>query len=110
MIRVAEKREVGGKVFDVFELTLAEIRAWLADFDRAGNVLDSTLFEEFDVSDLCRLTTLTVADLDDLAPSQVREVHAIAKEFNADFFGMRQRVVGLGKMLLNATSNPLSQP
>jgi len=78
-----------------------EIRAWLKEASAAGgDLVDSSLFEEFSISDLSAMTSLNAADIDALQPSEVRQVSAVAKEVNADFFAMRSRLVALGRQIV----------
>lgn len=108
-MRLIRKETIGALSVDVKELTVGEIRAWLrASASPAGDVVDATLFEDFDAQDLCAMTTLTAAELDSLTPSECQALAAVCKEVNADFFAMRQRVVVMGRQLLATASNPLS--
>lgn len=95
----------------VKELTLGEIRAWLKESATApGDVVDATIFEDFDVQDLRYMTDLQADQLDTLTPSECRALAAICQEVNADFFAMRKRVVTAGHQLLSAASNRPSRP
>ncbi|MBI2278200.1 MAG: hypothetical protein HYU74_12670 [Dechloromonas sp.] len=105
-MRVTRDITVGDLAIQVKELTLGEIRAWLKESASSqGDVIDATLFEDFDTQDLLRMTSLAAADLDTLTPSELRELSKVCQEINADFFAMRRRVVGLGQQLLSGISN-----
>ncbi len=92
-----------------YELTLAEIREWLLKATQEnGDVIDAALFEEFDIHDLRLLTSLTAEQIESMTPSKLRFIYEIAQEHNKDFFGLRRRVVAMGRTLLSATSNPPS--
>ena len=109
-MRVIREVKIGERAVSVKELTLGEIRGWLRESSSpAGDVVDATLFEDFDAQDLCVMTSLKGAELDALTPTECRELAAACREVNADFFAMRQRVVAMGRQLLSAASNPLSQ-
>jgi hypothetical protein len=100
-MRVIREIEVAGLKIQVKELTVGEIRAWLKEASAAGgDLVDAALFEEFSVPDLCAMTDLKSADIDGLQPSEVRQVSAVAKEVNADFFAMRSRLVALGRQIV----------
>lgn len=98
----------------VKELTTGEIRAWLkATGMVCGDIVDCTLFDDFSLPDLCTLTSLTPEQIGQLPPSELRRVWQKAEEINADFFGMRNRVVQLGRQALASSSSeqqPLLQP
>lgn len=109
-MRVERDVRIGAIDVKVKELTLGEIRAWLKESATApGDVIDATLFEDFDAQDLRYMTDLRADQLDTLTPSECRALAAICEEVNADFFAMRKRVVVSGHQLLSATSNYQSQ-
>lgn len=97
--KVVELEGVGAVT--VKELTVAEIREWLADLERGdvlqeADMVDLALFEELTVPDLQRMTDGLNDSLVGLAaPSQLRQVIDAAKELNADFFGLRARLAAL---------------
>lgn len=100
-MRVIREIEVAGLKVQVKELTVGEIRAWMKDASAAGgDLVDAALFDEFSISDLFAMTNLKAADIDGLQPSEVRQVSAVAKEVNADFFAMRGRFVALGRQIV----------
>lgn len=102
-MRVIREIEVAGLKIQVRELTLKEIRAWFKSVsspENSNDLVDATLFEEFSVSDLLVLTDLSMERIDGMTPTDVREVVAVAKEVNADFFAMRNRLVGLGRQIV----------
>lgn len=102
-MRVIREIEVAGLKIQVRELTLKEIRAWFKSVsspENGNDLVDATLFEEFSVSDLLVLTDLSMERIDGMTPTDVREVVAVAKEVNADFFAMRNRLVGLGRQIV----------
>lgn len=96
--------------FEVYELTLGEIRQWLVKATQgAGDVVDAALFEAFDPQDLRILTSLSPERIEAMTPTQLRDVYALCLEANQDFFALRRRVVAMGQTLLSASSKPLSQ-
>lgn len=100
---------IGDNSIEVRELTLAEIRAWLAWLETGqGNagvpdLLDTALFDDFGLSDLLRMTSMTAADMEASSPSELRKVYDACQEVNRDFFSMRARLMDLGRAAL-ATS------
>ena len=106
MNRVVVEITVGEQLVQVRELTVAEIRAWLAGKAALGDLVDSALFEDFSVTDLAVLTNLPAAEIDNLTPRQIKSVMAKAQEVNPDFFAMRARMVTMGRGLLEMNGSP----
>jgi len=98
----AKQIEVGGMAVQVRELTVADIRVWLKDLETAGgeDVVDAALFEDFRLADMALLTDLTSEAVEALTPAELRQVFDAAREVNADFFGMRARLMDLGRAAL----------
>jgi len=97
-MRVIREIEVAGLRVQVRELTVGEIRAWLKDAQSgAGDVLDVLLFEDIDLPALARMTDLDAAAIEAMTPGDLRRVIDAAREVNADFFAMRERVTGASK-------------
>ncbi len=105
-MRVIREIDLDGRAAQVRELTVGEIRQWLASKTEAGDVVDSLLFEEVALSDLAFLTDLDAAAVDALTPSDVARLVAVAKEINAAFFAMRERTVALGRRILAEQGAP----
>lgn len=79
-----------GQSIIVREMTVLQVREWMASMQQAAprDMVDDALFPECSLTDLRRMTTLSAADVDALRPSQVREVIALCKELNPDFFAL----------------------
>lgn len=76
----------------VRELTVSEIRAWLADVQKASDsvdVIDVMLLRDVSLQDVQRMSSLTAEQVEGLAPSHLRKVVADARELNEDFFALR---------------------
>jgi microcystin degradation protein MlrC len=103
-MRIVKTLTIGERGIDVRELIVADIRAWLAGLETAqaeqADILDATLFDDFSLADLARMTSLTAADMEALSPSELRLVFDAAKAVNADFFAMRGRLMDLGRAAL----------
>ncbi|WP_312936855.1 hypothetical protein [Stutzerimonas nitrititolerans] len=80
----------------VRELTVLQVRTWLADMQKPDpslrDLVDDGFFEECSVADICRMSSMTVDQINALRPSQVLQVIAVCKELNPDFFGFRRRL------------------
>lgn len=99
-MRVIREIDLGGKPVQVKELTVGDIRRWLASKETPDGLVDSLLFEEVSLSDLEFLTDLDAAAVDALTPTEIEKILALAKEVNQAFFVMRERTVALGQRIL----------
>lgn len=99
-MRIIREHPLGDRKVMVKELTVAEIRAWLAGKVELGDLVDTMLFEELTLSDIEQLTDLTAEEIDHLAPSEIDALLPVLKEVNARFFVMRERVAMMGRQLL----------
>lgn len=80
-----------GKSIIVREMTVMQVREWMTALQHQSeqrDLVSEALFADCSLADLQRMTSLTAADIDALRPSQVREVIALCKELNPDFFGL----------------------
>ena len=95
----------------VRELTVAEIRAWLADVQQAqgADLVDVLLLKDTTLQDLMRMSSLSMDQINQLTPSQLRAVLDTAREINADFFVLRGGIVEIGTQMLSPGLNGPSQ-
>lgn len=80
----------------VRELTVLQVRTWLAETispNGQPDIVDQVLFSDCSLEDLQRMTSLTREQIDQLRPSELRQVIALCKEMNPDFFGFMGRLV-----------------
>ena len=85
---------VGSRAVQVRELTVAEIRAWLKsaeDNQAEFEVVSRMLFDDCDFDTLALMTDLSVDDMADMLPSELREVVRECQKVNSHFFGMARR-------------------
>lgn len=94
----------------VRELTVAEIRAWMADakVPAQPDLVDNLLLPGAALPDLTHLSSLTAEQIDLLTPSELERVLAEAKEMNSHFFGLLAAVTTLSSQMQSAASNGLS--
>lgn len=104
---VTNSREVvvGERRVTVRELTVGDVRNWLKEVstDSTISAVDMLLIPEISLPDLTRMTNLSVGDLDAWQPSQLRELMMVAKELNADFFGLRGRLMKIDGVIHGET-------
>lgn len=90
----------------VRELTVAEIRTWMADAQEASpDLVSNLLLRGVSLADLAHLSSLTPAQIDSLAPSQLQAVLDVAKEVNTHFFALLAAVGTLARQMQSAASN-----
>jgi len=109
-MQAARVFDLGGRKVVITELSLGEIRGWLASVinqTEGTDVVDALLFEDFDPAALVRMTDLTAADLDAYTPSDLRRLADACREVNRDFFAMRERMVHAQRTLLSQMSSAL---
>jgi len=92
----SKELQLGSVSVTVRELTVLQVRAWLAEMVKPKeqhDIVDQAFFDECALSDLQRMTSLSSEQIDQLRPSQLREVIDLCKELNPDFFGFMGRLV-----------------
>lgn len=105
-MRVIKEVEVDGRIITIKELTVGDIRAWLAGAQEGGgDIVDALLFEEFDPDALVRMTDLSGAEIDAMTPTALTALANHCREVNRDFFVMRQRMVKAQQTLLAGISS-----
>ena len=105
-MRAAREVMIGERRVMVRAITVGEIRAWLKALEKTeGSIVDGALFADFTLDDLARMSDLSVAEMDDLTPSEIGTVRDACKEINFDFFALRARLVKLAEgTLMSAQS------
>ncbi len=100
-MRVEKTIPALGRDVKVKELTVAEIRQWLAEAQAVGDggspdVLSMLLFDELSLDELQKFTDLTPDEISDAAPSVLYEVKEFIKKVNSHFFVLRTRLMEIG--------------
>lgn len=110
MIRETKTVVIGDRRVTVRELTVGEVRVWLNQLgSEPSELIGDALFEDISLGELYQMTDVSLSDLDNFTPSELREVVTIAKELNPDFFGMRARLTA-AVLRTPAPSNEQSAP
>lgn len=92
--------EIAGQTVLVRELTVAEIRQWLANLKADVAKEDSLsliLFDDVTFGDLRLMTDLTDEQLASATPSELRQVADKIKAVNSHFFAFRGRLSAMGE-------------
>lgn len=111
-MRAAIRETFAGVDVGIRELTLDEIRGWLAEVEakmdappavEAGSIRHtfSLMFDDIDIDDLLLLTDLTLDKLPGIAPSAIEAIYERAKAVNRRFFVMRGQLMALGMALVD---------
>lgn len=114
-MRVTETIVIDGRNFVAKELTVGEVRAWLATLATGlppSDTVGMMLFEEFSLPELAPFVDGDLAD-GMLAPSEIRQVFDAVKRINPDFFAMRDRLAAIGRAASELPQTPsasLSEP
>ncbi len=104
-MRAVTTIQVLGRDVSIKELTVAEIRQWLAegwlsDIESSIDPVDVVLFDGWSIPELRRLTDLSVEEIDRATPSELEAVWEKAKGVNRIFFQMRdERLAKAGEVL-----------
>jgi hypothetical protein len=82
------KTEIAGISFDVKELSVEDIIQMLDRKTEVNltNFIISKALDPIGLDGLLTITNLTIDQLKDLTPSQLKEIANICKELNKDFF------------------------
>jgi hypothetical protein len=96
--------EIGdGKTVTVRELTVGEIRTWLAEAEAKSaegiDLIGALLMGEVALDDLARMTDITVAEMDGLSQSALNTILEAARTLNPNFFGLMTRVMAAAKQV-----------
>ena len=86
--RIVRDEKIADIDYQVKELTVAEIRAWIAD-PGTLDAVDAWLLDAAVLPDIKVCTSLSPAQIDSLTPSQCEEVLAAIRKVNPAFFRLR---------------------
>jgi hypothetical protein len=106
-MRLTKEVQIGERRITARELTLAEVRAWLADLSGvAADLIGDDLFDGITLGELTRLCDLPAADAESMTPSELQFVVDACREANPHFFGLRARLLARGRALSSALTEP----
>lgn len=112
-MRLSKDLELNGERVTVRELTMGEIRGWLAENEQDRRVLDplgDLLFEDCTFDDLLHFCDVTREQIEAMPPSDVRLLIDTAREVNPDFFSLKDRLLSLAARFADANSSATSAP
>lgn len=85
------KIEVAGISVDVYELTVSDIRAWLVHAGESDDLIGNMLFDDFSLSDIVLMTSITERKISKLTPSEIEMLKEGCKKVNPNFFALKTR-------------------
>lgn len=96
-MRRTKEIELGESRITVKELTLAEIRNWLAEDEQAEerDIVGALLLDDCPLADLLRFCDATAEQIDGMTQSELHTLLGVAKEMNPDFFHLRSKLLRL---------------
>lgn len=113
-MRREKQLDLAGQTVTVRELTVGEVRAWLADaeaqvqrdVDGMPDIVGLWLLDECSFGDLKRMSDISDERLNDLTDSDLRALVDACKDLNPGFFGLRARLTALGAASLESPAAP----
>jgi hypothetical protein len=90
-----------GRDVKVRELTIAEIREWLAkaqvsEGEGTPDVVTMLLFNDLSLDEMQEFTDITSEEISGATPSQLEEIKEFCKKVNSHFFALRAQLMEIG--------------
>lgn len=92
---------VGERPVTVRELTIAEVRSWVAECEAGAAVdpLRSLVFDDCSLDDLARMCDLPASEMEVYQPSALAELHDKCRAMNPHFFKVREALMSVSRAL-----------
>ena len=115
-MRREKQLELLGQPVTVRELTVGEVRAWLADAegqvqrdaDGMPDIVGMWLLEDCTFGDLMQMSSASRDLLDSATESDLLRLVACCRELNPGFFGLRARLMAIGQRALDQSAPAIS--
>lgn len=93
--------QVGETPVTVKELTVTEVRSWVAEHEAGAPVdpLRSLVFDDCSLDDLARMCNMPAAAMEGYGPSGLAELRDKAKALNPHFFRVREALISVSRSL-----------
>lgn len=106
---------VGERTVIVRELTVAEVRAWIAEHEAGAAVdpLRAMVFDDCSLDDLARLCDLPVEDMEQHTVGDLAPLRDKAKALNPHFFKVREALVSVSRAIqagLDSSNSTAASP
>lgn len=91
--------EVGNRRVTVREMTVLQVRNIIQEAanEKPFDVVNELFMSDCNLDDIKRMTSLDDAQINEMVPSDIREVLQVCKEMNPDFFEMVAKIKALGQ-------------
>ena len=102
--------ELAGAPVTVRELTVAEVRTWLAEIEAgvAVDPLGSMVFDDCSLDDLARMSDVTAAALEGMTYGEMLPLRDACKALNPHFFRVRAAVQKVARAIEAEASSMIS--
>lgn len=102
--------EIKGLTATVRELTVAEVRDWVAEIESGANVdpLRSMVFDDCGLDDLARMSDADAAVLESFTASELEPLRGACKALNPYFFKVRAILIGIARHLQEEAVSTIS--
>jgi len=99
---MAQTTAVGDRVVVVHELTVGEVRDWIAAAEAGAqeDALQGLALDDCGLSDLARMSDISADELEAYTPSEMADLIAVCKEVNPHFFRVRAALSGVARLML----------
>lgn len=101
--------QIGSLAVTVRELTVGEVRDWLASVESGQTLVDAAgeyVFEDASVQELARMCDLPVSGFDAFTPSEIEPIRQAARDLNPHFFDLRAAVAAAQKSIVRRLLSP----
>lgn len=104
--------ELAGLLVTVRELSVAEVRAWVAELEAGASVdpLRCMVLDDCSLDDLARMSDATAEQLEAYGPADLARVRDKAKALNPHFFRVREALIGVSRILQAEAASMNSTP
>lgn len=101
---------LGGREVTVRELTVGEVRAWVAEIESGVtvDVIGSMVFEDCALADLVRMSDMTVTEMDGLGQSDLAALRDKCRALNPHFFKVREALQRVSRAMETQADSLLS--
>ena len=93
-MKITKTIDVGDKKVIIRELTVSELRQWIADTEEidTNDIITLAIVDGMSLKDLRQMTNLTEDEINEMSPSTLVNIADTCKKVNASFFQMLERI------------------
>jgi len=97
----SEQIKLGEHTITVKELSVSDVRSWVAE-NEAGALVDplrALVFDDCSLDDLARMCDLSAEDMESFGPLELSPLREKCKAFNPHFFKVREALTGVSRAI-----------